>query len=112
METANRSTQAGPIDRLVTYRPKRGHEDALAAILRSHGPALRKCGLLTDEPIRIWRAIDLRGDGEPGAYFVETFQWRDQKASDLAHQLPEIMAVWETMGQHLAGMTLTTLEAL
>ena len=40
------------------------------------------------------------------------FFWKDEQASDLAHQSPAVMAVWETMGPHMEGMTLTTLEAL
>lgn len=103
---------SNPVHRLVVYRPKAGHQDALLAILRKHGPVLRATGLLTDEPVRIHRATDLERQGTPAPYFVETFQWRDVAASDRAHQIPEVMAVWETMGPHIESMTLTTLEAL
>ncbi len=106
------TSKPGPVHRLVVYRPKKGRANALAAILRKHGPTLRKSGLITDEPVRLWRATDLRRDGQPEPYFVETFQWRDEKASDIAHQTPTVMSVWETMGPHLEGMTLTTLEPL
>ena len=106
------SSEPGPVNRLVIYRPKKGKESDLEAILKKHGPALRSTGLITDEPVRLWRATDLRRDGAAELYFVESFQWRDEKASDVAHQTPEIMAVWETMGAHLEGMTLTTLEPL
>ena len=113
MTTKHRENpKPGPVNRLVIYRPKQDHESAFEAILREHGPALRGSGLLTDEPVRVWRAIDLRREGEPRPYFVETFQWRDEKASDLAHQTPTVMAVWETMGPHLDTMTLTTLDPL
>jgi hypothetical protein len=101
-----------PVNRLVIYRPKKGDASKLATILHKHGPTLRNSGLITGEPVRLWRATDLRGHGEPEPYFVETFQWRDEEASDIAHQTPEVMAVWETMGPHLEGMTLTTLEPL
>jgi hypothetical protein len=40
------------------------------------------------------------------------FEWVDERASDVAHELPEVMAVWETMGPLLAGMNLTRLEPL
>ena len=104
---------SNPVHRLVIYRPRAGHADALLAILQKHGPVLRGVGLLTDEPVRLHRATDLRRDGAPPEpYFIETFQWKDEQASDLAHQLPEVMAVWETMGPHLQEMTLTTLEPL
>jgi hypothetical protein len=102
----------GPVNRLVIYRPKKGNESGLEAILRKHGPTLRGSGLLTGEPVRLWRAIDIQRQGETQSYFVETFQWRDEQASDIAHQLPEVMAVWETMGAYIEEMTLTTLEAL
>jgi hypothetical protein len=98
-----------PVHRLVIYRPKPGHHDPLLAILEKHGPILRSTGLITDEPVRLYRAEDLRRHGEPEPYFVESFEWRDEEASNLAHQAPEVMAVWETMGPHLADMTLTTL---
>ena len=105
------SSQSGaPVNRLVIYRPKQGSFDALKAILVRHGPTLRGTGLITDEPVRLWVASDLRRHGEPERYFVESFQWRDGQASDIAHQTPEVMAVWETMGPHLESMTLTTLE--
>jgi quinol monooxygenase YgiN len=100
------------VNRLVVYRPKPGHHDPLLAILKTHGPVLRQVGLLTDEPVRLFRASDLRREGAPTPYFIETFQWKDAQASDLAHQTPEVMAVWETMGPHLESMTLTTLEPL
>jgi quinol monooxygenase YgiN len=103
---------SNPVNRLVIYRPKAGSEDQLLAILKQHGPALRKTGLLTDEPVRVYRATDLRRHGAAEPYFIETFQWKDDKAADIAHQTPEIMAVWETMGPHMADMTLTTLEPI
>lgn len=98
-----------PVHRLVIYRPKADHHDQLLAILEQHGPTLRATGLITDEPVRLHRAEDLRRHGAPEPYFIETFEWRDEEASNLAHQTPAIMAVWETMGPHLADMTLTTL---
>ena len=105
------SKNSGPVQRLVIYRPKQGHYDQLEAILRQHGPILVKSGL-THGDVKVWRATDLRRHGAPEPYFVELFYWRDEAASDLAHQMPEIMSVWETMGPHLQDMTLTTLESL
>jgi hypothetical protein len=102
---------AKPVDRMVMYRPKPGHQAALEAIVAQHGPVLRAVGLISDAPVRVYRASDLRKP-EAGAFVVEHFQWRDAGASDLAHQLPEVMAVWESMGPHMEDMTLITLEAL
>ncbi|MBX3156309.1 MAG: hypothetical protein KF773_09950 [Deltaproteobacteria bacterium] len=106
-------SQPQPVHRLVIYRPKAGHHDQLLAILKEHGPTLRKTGLLApDTQVQLFAATDLQRHGMPAPYFVEIFYWRDDKASDTAHQLPEVMSVWETMGPHLEGMTLTTLAAI
>jgi hypothetical protein len=101
-----------PVHNLNIYRPKAGHHDQLKAILLNHGPVLAKTGLLTQDPVQLWVAQDLARHGKTEPYFVELFFWRDEKAPELAHQMPEVMAVWETMGPHLADMTLTNLESL
>ena len=104
-----------PVHRLVIYRPKAGHRDQLLAILRQHGPTLAKTGLLApDSQVQLFEGTDLhRGPGEATApYFIEIFYWRDGTASDKAHQMPEVMSVWETMGPHMAGMTLTELASI
>jgi hypothetical protein len=36
--------------------------------------------------------------------------WRDDEASNIAHQTPEIMAIWEPMGPLLEELKLTKLE--
>jgi hypothetical protein len=95
----------------VIYRPKPGSLAQLEAIVTRHGPVLRQVGLITDDPVRVYRATDLRKpDGEP--FLIEEFVWRDGAAADIAHQSPEVMAVWETMGPHLEDMTLITLDAI
>jgi hypothetical protein len=103
-----------PVHRLVIYRPKEGHYDQLKAILVQHGPALAKSGLLAEGKggVQLWAASDLRRRGVAEPYFVESFYWRDAKAPELAHQMPEIMSVWETMGPHLEDMRLTNLTSL
>jgi hypothetical protein len=103
------SKSSAPITRLVTYRPKPGSFDALKVILLRHGRILRETGLLTDEPVKVWTATDLRRGETPEPYFVEMFQWKDSAAGDVVHQIPEVMAVWETIGPHVESMTLTTL---
>jgi hypothetical protein len=99
-----------PVHRLVIYHPKAGQLAALEAIVSRHGDVLRRVGLITDDPVRVYRGTDLRKPG--GTFLVEQFLWRDGSASDVAHQTPEVMAVWETMGPHLDDMTLITLEPL
>jgi quinol monooxygenase YgiN len=100
----------GPVNRLVIYRPKPGKLAELEAIVKQHGSVLRKVGLITDDPVRVYRGTDLRKPD--GAFLVENFHWRDGSAADLAHQTPEVMAVWETMGPHLDDMMLITLDAV
>ena len=104
------SDSKDPVTRLVLYRPKAGSFAALEALVRQHGPVLRKTGLITDDPVRVYRATDVRKPD--GAFLVEQFVWRDGAAAGLAHQTPEGMAVWEQMGPHLEDMTLITLEPL
>lgn len=101
--------ESGPVTMLVTYRPKKGRERELQALVEKHWPALDRVGLVTKEPVRIWRATDKR----TGAVsFVETFQWRDAEASTIAHQTPEVMAVWEPMGAILEALELAQIEPI
>jgi len=93
----------------VTYRPKKGKEDELLALVRKHGPALESTGLITGGAPTVYRARNIRtGD----VSFVEIFSWRDEKASGLAHQTPEVMAVWEPMTPLLEGLELNVIESL
>ena len=91
----------------VTYRPKAGQEEALLALVKKHGPALESTGLIVGGLPTIYRAADKRS-GE--TFFVEMFSWRDKQAPDVAHQTPEVMAVWEPMTPLLEGMTLAVVE--
>jgi len=96
-----------PMNMLVSYFPKKGHEQALLALIKKHYPAVLKAGLATDEPAQIWRATDKRSGA---SYFVERFAWINAEAPDLAHQTPEIMAVWEPMGPVMENMTIVKIE--
>jgi quinol monooxygenase YgiN len=98
-----------PVPTLVIYRPKKGKAEELRALVKKHAPALAKVGLITEDGVRAWRAHDKRKDED---CFVELFSWRDEEASGLAHQTPEIMAVWEPMGPVLEGMSILQLEPL
>src|SRR5690606_26901770 len=48
----------------------------------------------------VWKAYDIRKQRE---LFIEHFVWKDGRSSDVAHQTPEVMAVWEwpTTTRHL-----------
>src|SRR5262245_19455148 len=100
------STKTGPVTMLVTYKPKRGSEDALLALVRKHWPELDRLGLTTKQPARLWRATDRQGR----VAFVEIFEWKDARAPEVAHQTPEVMAMWEPMGNLMEGLDLQEIE--
>ena len=91
---------------LVIYRPKAGKEKEMQPLVEKHWPTLSRLGLVTNEPAKIWRATGK--DGKP--YFVEIFSWKDEKSSDVAHQTPEVMAVWEPMGGILENLEIAKIE--
>ena len=92
----------------VVYRPKKGKEAELFALVRKHGPALESTGLTVGGLPQVYKARNIRS-GEQ--FFVEIFSWRDEKASGLAHQTPEIMAVWEPMTPLLESLEISVLDA-
>lgn len=98
-----------PVTNIVTYVPKQGKAAELLAVIKKHEPALRKVGLVTSEPFRLWKAYDIRKRREQ---FIEYFVWKDGNASDIAHQTPEVMAVWEPMGPLLEELTICEVEPL
>ena len=96
-----------PVSNIVTYVPKKGKEAELLALVKKHEPALREVGLVTPEPFRVWKAFDIRKGRES---IIEFFQWKDGHASDVAHQTPEVMAVWEPMDAVLEELTICEVE--
>ncbi len=102
-------TETKPVTTLVSYYPKAGKEQELLALIEKHWPTLEQLGLVSPQRAQIWRASDKRTNQN---FFVELFQWKDESASEIAHQTPEVMAVWETMGPLLEKLQLTRLEPL
>lgn len=98
-----------PVKMHVTYHPKKGKEEELLALVKKHGPALKATGLLAGEEPVVYQATNKR-TGE--RYFIETFSWRDDQASNIAHQTPEVMAVWEPMTPILEKLELAVIEEL
>jgi len=96
-----------PVKMHVTYRPKPGKEEELFALVQKHGPALQSTGLSVGGLAQVYRATDKRS-GEK--YFIETFSWRDEDAPNQAHQMPEMMAVWEPMTPILEKLELAVIE--
>ena len=104
-----RANPDAPVDTIVTYVPKPGNEAALLELVKRHEPALRKVGLVTSEPFRVWKAYDIR---KRRVQFIEQFSWKDGESSDIAHRTPEVMAVWEPMRPVLEELTICEVEPL
>ena len=98
-----------PVHTLVIYRPKAGTETALEALVRKHLPTLRSLGLLGMGQSVAYRAEDKRSHA---VCYVEIFDWKDGRASDVAHQTPEVMAIWEPMGPLLENLEIRALRPL
>jgi hypothetical protein len=79
---------------VCTYRVKAGREKEFVELLKRHWPALRKLGLVHEQP-----RLALHGhDTDKTSCFVEVFAWKD-RGFQLAHQHPEVLALWEPMEQ-------------
>ena len=83
-----------PETHMCIYRIKPGTEEAFADILREHWPVLRRLDLVTEDPPMTWRGKGK--DSQP--MFFDLMTWKDEEAPNRAHELPEVMAVWEKMG--------------
>ena len=84
-----------PLTVIATYRVKKESEDAFRKLLDQHWPTLRQHDLASEAPPLVFRGEE--EDGLP--FFVEIFSWRDETASDTAHELPEVLSIWEPMAQ-------------
>ena len=84
-----------PVMMMCTYRPKRGKEKQLLSLVKKHWRTLHRAGLTTDEPAQIFRAFDKRGDRT--ARFIELFSWKNERSSALAHEVVDVVKIWEPM---------------
>ena len=78
---------------LCHYRVIAEREGEFRRLLERHWPTLRKLNLVTDEPSLIYRTAD--DEGRP--FFLEIFHWKSGDAVRLAHEHPDVQAVWEPM---------------
>lgn len=86
---------------ICRYKVKPGKEDEMVELLERHYPALQKAGLVTDDAPLVYRGTPSgKPDGDHGAerVFIEIFAWKSEASPGLAHQSPDVMAVWEPMG--------------
>ena len=97
-----------PVTVLCIYRIAAGKDEEFQQILGQHWTTLSRVGLVSEEPSKMFR-----GTGKDGkTCFIEILQWRDEKASGVAHNTPEVMAVWEPMGALTTGMEFIDIEPL
>ena|SRR5208283_5756807 len=97
---------ARPVPTLVAYHPKPGKqaESELLGLVKQHWPTLRRIGLASEKPAQVWRAHEKNSEE---THFLELFEWAEEGSSDVAHQTPEVMAMWEPMGRVLAKLVIT-----
>jgi hypothetical protein len=84
---------SAPTTVICIYRVTRGREDEFTKLLGRHWPTLRSLDLTTDDPPQHYRGAEQDG----GPLYVEIFRWKTEEAAQLAHQHPEVMAIWEPM---------------
>lgn len=83
-----------PTTVFAQYRVREGHLDEFLALVGKHGPILRRLGLVTDEPTRVYLGHEKE---EAAPLVIEIFEWVDEDASSRAHTHPEVSGVWEAM---------------
>jgi hypothetical protein len=108
-------SQDKPQTVICRYKVKPGKEEEMVKLLEKHWPTLHAAGLTTNDKPVIYRSIP--GDKPGGRHdmpntFVEIFSWKNGRASGVAHETPEIMAVWEPMGAICEDMEFPHFERL
>lgn len=75
---------------IAAYRAKPGREAALDALVRRHGPLLKRLGFVGETAATILRAAE----GE----IVEIFAWKPG-GYEKAHRHPEVLALWDQFSE-------------
>lgn len=86
---------------IALYRPHKGKEKELEAVIKLHIPALKKAGLITERPSLLMKSSD-------GTY-LEIFEWKSNEAANQAHSTPAVGELWEAMGAVCDFPSLNTL---
>ena len=79
---------------ICTYRIKEGREKEFVLLLARHWSTLRDLELATSTPSQVFQGTDESGR----TFFVEILVWRSADMPHRAHELPEVMSIWEPMG--------------
>jgi hypothetical protein len=104
-----------PLLNICRYKVKPGKEAEMERLLAKHWPALRDAGLATDLKARVFRGLPSgKPDDRHGAerVYMEILEWKDESGPHMAHELPEVMAVWEPMGAICEDMDFPAFEEL
>jgi hypothetical protein len=83
-----------PITAFAHYRVREDRIDDFLALVAKHGPILRRLGLVTDEPTRVYLGHEKEAQAP---LVIEIFEWADDDAAGRAHTHPEVSEVWEAM---------------
>ena len=84
-----------PVSCMCMYQTRAGQEQEFEKLVRTHWPTLNKLELVTDQPAEVFQG---RND-DGSSFFVEIFTWKDEATPGSAHELAEVMAIWEPMGK-------------
>lgn len=71
---------------IAVYRPKKGKEEELLALVRDHIPVLQKEDLVTDR-----KPVVMQGSDN---CIIEVFEWRSPEAIEAAHHNPQVAELW------------------
>jgi hypothetical protein len=92
---------------LCRYWVKPEKEAEFRQLLEKHWPVFTRLGLVSDQPPH----LIFRGEDKTrGIFYVETFAWKDTKAMERAHSLPEVASIWEPMGNCCTDMEFPSVE--
>ena len=93
MATTKSDGPGKPETVICLFRVRKDKEDEFRALVERHWPTLHRLGLTTAEPSKVYRGADRSG----GPLWVEIFTWKDGRAAHVAHEHPEVAAIWEPM---------------
>lgn len=75
----------------AVYKPKEGKTEELLPILDRHIEILREKNYITEKDDYLVKASN--------GYLVEIFAWKSKDSIDAVHKDPDIIAIWEKMGE-------------
>src|SRR5215813_2395211 len=98
-----------PMTNMCVYKVKPGKEAEFEALLAQHYPTLRRLGLATDDAPVMYKGQDRK---IKNVLYFELFSWKDASMPQRAHEIPELMKLWEPMGALCDDMSFPAVEKL